>query len=199
MSFKSISKIVVGVCITILLGAIGSGVWENILSPGLDWTYRAAVDLVSTVSLDYKNRIYEKASMGFHEDFSFRLFSLVTMLLPLLLMFLGANKFSQLFNVFKGIIDTSSIKFQLVMQVLIFSFAFFALYANARNEAIQKTRSYSLISLDILHPYVGGERFIQLKSEFLQVKTSEEFYSFNKVIVHEAKINALAIPEFDPI
>ncbi|QKQ25157.1 hypothetical protein [Candidatus Reidiella endopervernicosa] len=96
MNFKTILKVIVGIIVTIVLGAIGSGVWERILSPALDWIYRFSVGLISKVSIDYKNNIYEAAEMGFHEDFSFRLFLITTLLLSLALLLYVNSKFGKL-------------------------------------------------------------------------------------------------------
>ena len=80
MKLQTVTKVLGGFAAAILLGAIGSGVWERLLSPLLDGGYRATVDLVSHVSVAYKDNIYLAASKGFREDLSLRTFSLVGVL-----------------------------------------------------------------------------------------------------------------------
>ncbi|MFA5906619.1 MAG: hypothetical protein WC836_22005 [Desulfobacula sp.] len=81
---QTIFKIIAGVVATVILGAVGSGVWERLLAPGLDWLFRVIVAAISWVSLNYKNGIYHAAALGFHETYSFRAFALIGVVFALL-------------------------------------------------------------------------------------------------------------------
>ncbi len=45
-------KIIAGILATILLGAVGGGLWERVLSPALDKLSRAAIQLVDGIYKD---------------------------------------------------------------------------------------------------------------------------------------------------
>ena len=55
----------------IFLGALGSGLWEKILSPTLLWLFEKASYLLNSISSNYMDSIYNEASNGFHEYYSF--------------------------------------------------------------------------------------------------------------------------------
>lgn len=198
MNFKTILKVIVGIIVTIVLGAIGSGVWERILSPALDWIYRFSVGLISKVSIDYKNNIYEAAEMGFHEDFSFRLFLITTLLLSLALLLYVNSKFGKLPLILKNIINENS-SISLMAKIIGLSFVLFTMYTTSRHEAVHNIKSYSLVSMDVLRPYVGEDGYVQLKSDYLQIRTAEEFYRFNEAIIKYSKKHIVKLPKFEPI
>ena len=57
-------KIILGVIGTILIGAIGSGVWERFLSPLIDSTASRLASLFSLVSKSYANSLYSDIGKG---------------------------------------------------------------------------------------------------------------------------------------
>lgn len=64
-------KIVGGVFITILLGAIGSGVWQYILGPIVSNSTKAILD-IATLGVDsFKNDLYMEIARGLHEEASY--------------------------------------------------------------------------------------------------------------------------------
>jgi|LGVD01.1.fsa_nt_gb hypothetical protein len=62
MKFKIFIKILLGALATILLGAIGSGVWERLLSPALKETSNFITSTISSISKTYSDSIYSRAS-----------------------------------------------------------------------------------------------------------------------------------------
>lgn len=67
---KKLLSWVGGIAGAVVLGAIGSGVWERCLSQLFDHAVRLIVSGMSLVSNTYKNRIYEEAAKGLHESLS---------------------------------------------------------------------------------------------------------------------------------
>ncbi|QOY53140.1 hypothetical protein [Candidatus Sulfurimonas baltica] len=59
---NSYLKIIAGMLATIILGAIGSGFWERILSPGFDKLQYFVVNKISFFYTGYLDSIYEDAS-----------------------------------------------------------------------------------------------------------------------------------------
>lgn len=62
MKINKILKIIGGVLLTILIGAIGSGVWEKLLSPFLLYLSGSVTEFLSSISQSYENGIYSNAS-----------------------------------------------------------------------------------------------------------------------------------------
>lgn len=59
---ERVLKILGGLAAAIVLGAIGSGVWEKILSPALSWLSSATAELIGTFSGSYENSIFRLAA-----------------------------------------------------------------------------------------------------------------------------------------
>src|SRR5579863_8528148 len=60
-------KIALGTLGTLLLGALGSGLWELALRPGGQWLGRAFLSLVTFGSRYLKDQVYIEAARGYHE------------------------------------------------------------------------------------------------------------------------------------
>ncbi len=81
---KNWVKMLLGVLGTIFLGAIGSGLWERFLSKFMDSLIDLSVEFVNLIFKSYKDRIYETASLGFHDIYSLQLYIIFVITLPFL-------------------------------------------------------------------------------------------------------------------
>ncbi len=199
MERKTILKIIGGITATIILGAVGSGVWERILAPGLDWLFRSGVDLISTVSLNYKNRIYESAAKGFHEDYSLRIFSITLLLFSLFLGIYAMRKHGRIYQIISQPLLNHKKGLQLAALIASVAFMYMTLFAVGRHDTINRITTYSMQSMEILRPHIGEQKYLLLKSEYLQIKSADEFVQFNDSIVQKAKANSLSLPDFKPL
>lgn len=68
MNYKNIVKSTLAVCGTILLGAIGGGVWEHLLGPSLRFTRDFFLNVTSLWITKYKDATYIEVARGFHES-----------------------------------------------------------------------------------------------------------------------------------
>src|SRR2546425_13379036 len=59
-SKQTIAKWVVGTFVTILLGAIGSGVWQHLLGPGFQWGSRTLLNIASLGFQSYRDSVYQE-------------------------------------------------------------------------------------------------------------------------------------------
>ncbi|MBU6391666.1 MAG: hypothetical protein KGQ83_05460, partial [Planctomycetes bacterium] len=188
MNSQKLLKIIGGIAAAILLGAIGSGVWERILSPGLNGFYRISVNVISSISLNYKDAIYKSAAKGFHETYSFRVFGIIGLLLVLAALFLvlvyinfwNTNRTSHFFAAFSN----QWLRWQATVVCLAFALA--VMYGLQRHYAINKTVTYAIRSTDILRPKIGEQKYFELLAEFYQIRTAKQFYSFNEAIIQQA-------------
>lgn len=199
MTPKTIRNILGGIAATVILGAVGSGVWERLLSPALDWMFRASVDLVSTVSLRYKNGIYEAAAKGFHEDYSLRIFLIASLVLSLFLLTYAMRKHDDMNQRFIQPLLARKGLAQWLAVVASFAFALFVFYSVARHQATNHITTYSIQSMDILRPYIGEQKYILFRSNFLQIKSADQFERFNLSLIQEAKASGVSLPDFEPL
>ena len=89
MKIKNVIKIILAAIATILLGALGSGVWEKILSPFLSYIGNVITTTASSLSSTYSDSIYRAAS-----NIHFLGQSGITLLFLMLLVFVGLFIFS---------------------------------------------------------------------------------------------------------
>lgn len=199
MTTKTTFKILGGVATAIILGAIGSGIWECLLSPGLDWIFRSSVDLFSAYSLNYKDSIYESAAKGFHENYSFRTFAIASLLLALYLMVSSMLMHDRIGHRFKQHYLAHKSKLQWFAMVASFSFSLFIMYTIGRHETVNNITTYSTQSLEIIRPYVDEKKYHLLKSTYFQIKSAAQFEKFNSSLQKEAKASNVTLPYYDPL
>ena len=183
-----------GVIATIILGAVGSGLWERALSPGLDWLFRTFVDLTTSYTQAYQDKIYVSAAQGFRENFSFRVFMLISTLSALLFLFgsliLPGRPREQLAK----LISSFRAWLPFVAMVCALSFSLMVSIAMGRHEAVERTVTYAVRSTDILRPYIGDHQYFLLISDFYQVRSRKEFDAFNEQVVRLAKEHGRTLP-----
>jgi hypothetical protein len=79
---KSLIKIILGMLGTIILWAVGSGLWERFLSKFFDTIANLSVEFVNSIFRSYKDGIYQTASLGLHENYSLALLGAAILFLP---------------------------------------------------------------------------------------------------------------------
>ena len=68
------------ILITILLGAVGSGVWQYIIEPSFSSGINIFLNIVTLGMEEFKNNIYMEIAKGFHEESSNKILIMLTMI-----------------------------------------------------------------------------------------------------------------------
>lgn len=206
MNIKSIIKIIIGVFGTILLGAIGSGLWERIIGPLIDSLMKLSINSINFFFITYKDSIYKEASNGFHEFYSLQLWILILMLIPLLYIRLlqthPENKkrkieLSSSHTPFKLFIISnkgywSIYSLTLIIIVLI-------VFNTLRHNYINQTTTYAMTSMEILKPYITENEYLLLRSEYYSMSNALDFEKFYLKLNVLSKKNNLNLHEFKPL
>ncbi|MEL6116877.1 hypothetical protein P0Y67_16830 [Photobacterium sp. SP02] len=197
-------KIIAGILATILLGAIGSGLWERVLSPALDELSRAAIRLVDGIYTGYLDSIYKSAAYDLPNIYQQKIAALILIIVGLvwigtlvknynwwekLIARLPEDKCSILSTTYTTLFRAYSF----LIALSLFTMGMFLI---SKADYVQKTNAYSHQSLEILHPYVGTERYLMLKSEYYRVTSSSSFEKFNSQIKTLANKHQIMLPEF---
>lgn len=180
MRIKSLIRAVLGIIATILLGAIGSGVWEKILSPSLNYTGYLITTTSSSLSSSYSDAIYSRASTIPYGNTSGHTSGVILFIVftGLLLFALDAKKDNKfiafILNVFwrpmrgwPGIIVCCA-------NIIV------VLFLLSEHTSVSRIRSYSLNQMDILRPYIGEQQYYKLRSDYLRIKNENAFNDFLK-------------------
>lgn len=70
MKLPAKTKLIGGVISAIVIGAVGSGVWQYIMEPALSTSSRAILELATLGVESFKNDLYREIAKGFHEKAS---------------------------------------------------------------------------------------------------------------------------------
>lgn len=76
MNLSRWKKAVLGIVGAILIGAIGSGLWDVGVKPGGRWLGRAILDVATLGSASVKDATYREAARGYHEEAVLEIYSM---------------------------------------------------------------------------------------------------------------------------
>lgn len=197
MKVEKVSKILLGVIATIFLGAIGSGVWERILSPSLREFGNFLTSTISSISKTYSDSIYLSASSIISYDQT-----KVIVLLFMLFVFTGLFIYA-LYSKKDNPIVCSIHRFlvkpmQGWMGIIYFgSFVMLILFFMAKDTTVRDIRWYSTKNMEIVRPYIGENQYLMLRSDFLSMGNKDDFENFLKKLYLTASTASIDIKKFE--
>lgn len=196
MKFGTAVKVLLGILGTILLGAIGSGFWERVLSPFLSYLSSTLTSALSSASKAYSDSIYTSAA-NLSTPNSTEGLGFVLLFLIFFWLFLNAisskkgNRFIEVLHraitfQFKGWFGIAYCGAMLI-------FLFFMI---ARQATVEKIQGYSYRQMEIARPFVGELKYVKLRSSYFQVRTKEDFDLFLKDLYGTSKSAGLVVEPF---
>ena len=164
-------KILVYLCGSILLGCIGSGFWEKVLSPALEFCNHALISLLGTLSKSYVDSLYNLASRVLYERSSHLiLFSIAVILL-----------FATLFLTDIKKINSSAQKNNtLFLRMILLAFSLTLYYHFVKIQTVGHISTFTRNSIEIVRPYIDEASYFKLKSEFYQMSTETDYKNLYK-------------------
>jgi hypothetical protein len=196
----------------IILGAIGSGVWQIIGDPLLSIITKTFIDAINFITNTYKDGIYIEAARGLHENPATKLYILVFTFPPILALVFILSKKSAKKDMVKLEVESQSkhdekteqLEFQIESlnkqiksgeRVIFFSVIILimtSIHSTTQTSYTNKVITYVDNTLDRLAPYESHENIIMLRAEFREVYTAEDYYKlYNKL---ESKLKAHDLP-----
>jgi hypothetical protein len=185
----------------ILLGAIGSGVWSELLSPLWNAFIVIIVKLFTYFSSSLTDSIYFEAAKGFHEKHALSLLLLITGMLTGVFVTLIAARLLLRIDRPKDVVvrfvrsKYEYFVFSFILLVPIVMSMFIAFYSSYSN----KVTTSSLNSIDIVAPYVGVDEALRLKSQFHQIKSRKDYVTFYSRMKDIGEKNKLVLPLTEPL
>ena len=181
MNSRTILKIIGGLLLTVLLGAVGSGVWEKVLSPLLQYTSSEVSSALSRVSASYSNSLYSSAAAypgtGRGGDTATLLF--IILLLAWVAWSLRdksenivVRAFDRALKMYKGWFGAAYALVALIFVVI----------ASAKQVEVSRIQRESLTKLEVIRPTVGEQRYLQLRAQYFGMKTEKDYIAFMKVL-----------------
>lgn len=195
MEFLTIIGSILG---AILLGALGSGLWERVIGPAFDAIYRVAIRLAGSIYSGYIDNLYRDALYDIPNFYQMKIAGLLFFLSGGLVVYLffpenGCNWLhTNLLTAFK-----KGLEIGFYFGAMLFSGTGVSLMSRA--DYLQRINAYSMKSMEILRPYIGEEAYIRLRSDCFQVTSRDGFMSFNDTLKEYADKHQIQLPGFKPI
>jgi len=207
------TKLMVGIVVTIFLGAIGSGLWDRMLSHVFDWSLTLFLTVISRVFRSYVDYIHEDIGKGAHEIFSMLPFiALVVAIIcfPWLLMLAGHRMKKRMESVHgaEEVSRSSSRQFNLLIRgkyvywVVYPMLIFITLaYSSMLFETAYLWRATNFVerSIDILAPNLTEHKVLELRAEYRSVNNAKKFYALEDSLVAISERDSIEIPSFHAI
>jgi hypothetical protein len=199
-------KVVLGIIGTIVLGAVGSGVWELIFSPTFTWLGRGLLTLV-TLGLDsVSDSIYVDVAKGHHERPSLIVYGFLVTLILVAPVFMAINSRQWRVRLRKQIKDRTleelaresdslarKQKFLIYAMILLSSFIYVrGLMYSYTNAAVTHFNQ----CLAIVLPYISAEEERRIQSEFARISSKQDYTALlGKIQLRAASAN-VQLPAF---
>lgn len=186
--------------ITILLGAVGSGVWEWLLKPALAGTSDVALSIGTLGVERFKDSLYQDIARGFREESSLRLHSAVFSFLPagvlgLAMGFLFGRaraKSGQPDGAIERVVDAL---LKPVLILVVFVLVFFIVQASQVayvNRAITHFNQLSAIAA----PYLSESERLIHRSQFAQITSRADYVKVVESLAATCQSKNLNVPSF---
>lgn len=200
-------KVLGGLAAAILIGAIGSGVWEALLKPLLQYGAELVVWLSSWMSATFKDGVYREAAEGFHEKHSL---VVITFMYGVMagttagLVFIGPLRgwlMNKMQTKPKTLAPTPDVTKQklFLSGVGILGIVALGMFITARESYINRIATWSLTSIECLNASITPSEYATLKAKYYRVSNANDFYEFHSQLTKTAKEKGIGLREFDPL
>jgi hypothetical protein len=211
MQISGWKKAILGIFATIILGALGSGLWELGLRPGGYWFWHSVLTAATFGSKVLKDQVYLEAAKGNHEGAAQH-----SMLILCLFLAVGFGILSGVVvsdrlrrNYAKGEVSAMNRNIALLgpkvigyLEWVILIGGLFQFGASTAGQlklsAANDAYTYFRQSLDICRPYMTDHQTQLLESRFAALRTRDEYISITNDIKQVAATDNLLLPDFHP-
>lgn len=184
---------------TILLGALGSGLWERVFSGFFDNIYRLAVELVANIYSGYLDIIYQEAARDTPDIYLKKIAFQIFIIVSVYLIFSGLKNRKWSSSVVNKKIEDLLNGMYLWAIIIGFYILIISFFSISTFSYSSEVKSYAFHSMEILRPYVGENKYLYLKSQYYQIHSEADFLDFNEALKEESKAHSVTIPNFKPI
>ena len=176
-------KVAAAILGTLVLGAIGSGIWDRVGGPLFDVITRLLIGGIDLITRTYKDSIYREAAYGFQEASSSFIHQQFLGILPVFYFFLilrhpwlkekmprsGDSRFKTLIRSSKGFYLIS------VVTVIVFVTCFVSVM---RLTYVRGVITYAQTTIQRLAPHIDEQEEEELLAQLRSVRESEDYYAF---------------------
>jgi hypothetical protein len=206
-----------GLIVAVLLGAIGSGIWELLIKPSIKFLVSVSVSGIASIFNGYLDMVYRTVSRNPFDTFDFVLsLFLICMCLPWVLMFshwillkddlediespddqdeseecAKDNLISEIKGMQRSVTH-KMIPVLIIATVLLWLPISVSIYS--RSAAIFLERS-----IEIVAPYISEQERLGLRARFRSIETASDFFQLEESLRLLADKHSAELPEFEAI
>jgi hypothetical protein len=204
------SRVIQGAAVTILLGAIGSGVWQFGLAPVFDRLLNVVANVLGDLLRVYRERLYSELGAGGQHTFGREVYTFLMSLLVSLQVIgilalilirgrmIGRPAMDKVYRFVPNYLLRSNGAFRVFISVGVLSTLALSLQVFERTYRVQ-TVTWIERSIEIIHPSLSEPAFLHIRSEYRSVSNAGDFYKLFNHIQQLAASQGIVLPEFDPI
>jgi hypothetical protein len=222
MQISGWKKIALGFAAAVLVGGVGSGVWELGLKPLVQWLGRLLLTAATLGSNSVRDSIYREAAKGFHEASSLELFWVTVLIIfmcsPLALAFIygrrsGKKKAAAIESELNGLDEAEQSSFlekriakleQQMYALALGATGFWFLFASIQFvdylKPVEANLAYTYFaqSMTICRPYIDEQQARVLQSRFASINGRDDYIKVTDDLKQIAVSNRLNLPSFTP-
>jgi hypothetical protein len=204
---RRLLKVIGGLAAAILIGAIGSGVWEALLKPLFQYGAEVIVGLFAWMSTAFKDSVYREAAEGFHEKHSLALIMFVYGVIagaitgiPIIWPLRGWIK-KKIRAKAEALETTPEVTTRqlFIAAVGILSIVALGMFVTARESYVNRIATWSLTSIERLNSSVSPSEYAVFKAIYYRINGANDFYAFHSLLKKAAHEKGVKLREFDPL
>lgn len=177
--------------LTLILGALGSGLWEIAVKPIFSLLMTLALNVVTLGLESLRNDMYADVARGFHEAPSLMLLGItITGSVGFLAGYLFGGWYFPKTKGGNGSGLLFSLKLIILFGVILIFFILF------RSTYINRAITHYEQMTAIVAPYITEHEKIDIKSKFAQIKTKDDYVRIINRLTQVAQENKLYVPTF---
>ncbi|SRR6266568_4509175 len=186
--------------VTVVLGAVGSGVWEWLLRPALAGSTDFLLSVGTLGVKTFKDSVYTEIARGLHEGVSLRLITLVFAFLPGVLTGLVFVSLFALFRLKANKAPVPALSDRLLAALSVSFVVFisaFSLVQAVQISYVNRAATHFNQLLSIASPYLQEPERTSFRSRFAQIATQEDYETLVRALDEICRKNGLRTPHFD--
>lgn len=198
MTNSNLPKLLLWLSGTLVIGALGSGLWEVAFKPGLYWLGNALLDIGTLGLTSLRDGIYEEIARGSYERASEKTFSILVGIFAgmpitaITIALLSSRKAEGPPSRLMGLL-----RYQRVIILLGVALSAFLIIQSARLIYINRAANHLEQLQRIVAPYVPPEQGIVYASRASQLHTRQQYVELLDELTEVAKKNNAYVPTFD--
>ncbi|MCW5204104.1 hypothetical protein VU12_14345 [Desulfobulbus sp. US4] len=191
---------------TILIGALGSGLWELFLSDFLSWLAYIVIEIAGAFSAEFKDSLYDRVSNG--PIASILRVPLVLIIATAITIPIAMLLFALLLRLARAEKNTSGaessddgereIRHNAPIAAMSL-FIVFICFITFQSLYMAKAASFIEKSIEIVAPHIEERSRLELRAQYRSIKNAESYHQLYSQLRDLEKRLDVKLPEFDPI